>query len=473
MNITAHRLSPLLTLLLLLLVACSQPTAVPPLVISDTTAIIPTATSTTTTTPTQPPAPTATTISVATPSPTTVSTAAPTPFFSGTPSPACGQILPLFSGETAVPPTTQLQPDPNALAQLEKIIPASALPALRYLLDNPQDVGLAIYRLGEEANGVYLNADIPMPLASVVKLIHLVAYAEAVAAGQLNPLSTIPLAELDRYYLPRSDLGAHQDAVNELIANGRTFGDPPQILLDEVPWLMIRHSSNAATDYLHMLLGQTAIEETAVSLGLSQQTAPCPFLAQFLAMSNHVRTADNDRAALEAYLADPTLYGTESMLLFDAFTQDETFRADEISWRADNRRPSLPTQQFFTANLNAQGTARQYAALMARLAQNGLSNGDSSFIARRFLEWPMVFQVNQDLFDNLGYKNGRFPGLHTTVYYAYPDGQTIPIVIALFFHNLPNRTYQQWRSTLPHDEFARWLLYDPAALPALRAVINP
>jgi beta-lactamase class A len=309
-----------------------------------------------------------------------------------------------------------------------------------------------------------------MPLASVVKLIHLVAYAEAVATGQLNPLSSVPLSELERYYLPNFDLGAHRRAVAELETNGRVFGDPPQIILDEIPGMMVRHSSNAATDYLHFLLGQEAIEQTAVSLNLTTQTAPCPFIGQFLAMGNHLR-ATHDRTELEAYLADPLYYGQQATLLADVFIQDDLFRADEIAWRSDRRRSSLDTQRFFTANLNARASPRDYATLMARLAQNGLSSGDSSFTARRFLEWPMIFEDNQALFTNLGYKNGTLPGVLNTIYYAYPDDGTAPIVVVLFFHDLPNDTYQQWRSALPHDELARWLLYDPAAISSLRNVI--
>ena len=450
------------------LLACAQPasvvlpvTAVAPLPIPATPAPLPTQTMPFIPTNSPSPPPTL--------APTNIATT--TPFFQGSPSPACGQHLPLFTVETAVP-TTSLTPGPEALARLEAIIPNTARPALRQLLDHPQTVGLAAYRLGQEADGVFLNADIAMPLASVVKIIHLVAYAEAVVAGQLNPLSAVSLAELENYYLPRSDLGAHQRAVAELAETGRTFANPPQIVLDEVPWLMIRHSSNAATDYLHRLLGQAVIEQTAISLGLTSQTAPCPFIGQFLAMSNHVRTANNDLLALEAYLADPILYGQEMMLLTDAFVTSEQFRADEVAWREDQRRSSSSTQEFFTAHFNAQGSARDYAALMARLAQNGLSNGESSFIARRFLEWPMHFEANQEQFYNLGYKNGRLPGSLTTVYYAYPVSETTPIVIALFYRDLPNALYRDWRNSLPHDELARWLLSDPAALPALRQVIN-
>ncbi len=92
----------------------------------------------------------------------------------------------------------------------------------------------------------------------------------------------------------------------------------------------------------------------------------------------------------------------------------------------------------------------------------------------------MQFEANQALFSNLGYKNGRLPGILTTVYYAYPLdksayplGDVAPIAIALFYRELPGRTYQLWRNQLPHDEFARWLLSDPAAIPALRNVLNP
>jgi len=85
----------------------------------------------------------------------------------------------------------------------------------------------------------------------------------------------------------------------------------------------------------------------------------------------------------------------------------------------------------------------------------------------------MQFASNQALFSNLGYKNGAMPGILTTVYYAYPIGEVTPVVVALFYRDLPNRTYQQWRrDQLPHDEFARWLLADPRAIPALYAVLN-
>jgi D-alanyl-D-alanine carboxypeptidase len=395
-----------------------------------------------------------------------------TPFYTGVRSETCGQLLPLLPS-AKIPQTTNLTSDANALANLEAIMPDVAKPAMTRILEAPETVGLVLFRAGEEANGVYLNAEMQMPLASVSKVVTLVAYAEAVTAGELNPTQVIPIEAIEPYYLPNFDLGAHPHALRELDTNGRIFPNPPAVLLDELPWMMVRHSSNASADYLHMLLGQARIEETAVSLNLTSHTAPCTFLGQFLAMGNHVRSAGSDQDALDTFISNPAIYADAVTLLADAYVNDLAFRADEQAWRQGARRPSLNIQRSFSSDLNTHGTPLDYANLMARIAQNGLSSGESSFLARRHLEWPMQFAGNQALFSNLGYKNGSLPGILTTVYYAYPLGDSAPIVIALFYQDLPNRTYQQWRNTLPHDEFARWLLAEPGAIPALKAVVNP
>lgn len=458
MNIAA-RIAAFLLILLLGITGCERPS--PP-------------------TPTSTPIPTTqatpTLISTSTPTATASATAAPThtptatPFFTGSVT-NCGQILLVLSDYDG-PLTTALNPNAQALAELQTIVPDAARPALNRLLAEPGTVGLATYRVGQDAAGAYLNADVPMPLASVVKVIDLVAYAEAVAAGQLDPTSTVALADLEAYYLPTLDLNAHNNSLANLEENGRIFGNPPAILLDEVPGMMIEYSSNAATDYLHLLLGQTVIEETAVTLNLTSQTAPCPWVGQFLAMGNHTRAGENDQIAVQNYIDDPAGYGRDVMRLTAAFSTDPDFRQTAIDWRRETRRPNGQTQRLFSDTLNAQGSARDYAALMARIAQNGLSNGDSSFIARRYLEWPMRFNANQELFSNLGYKGGSLPGILTTVYYAYPIGEDTPVVVALFYRGLNGRTYQQWRDNLTYDELARWLLYDPAAIPALQAVLD-
>ncbi|MFZ1396363.1 MAG: serine hydrolase [Candidatus Promineifilaceae bacterium] len=385
---------------------------------------------------------------------------------------ACGQRLPLLA-QNNTPTVIELAPDPAILAALLAELPAAARPAWDELVTNPGSVGLVAYRVGDEANGIYHNADMQMPLASVVKIVHLVAYAEAVAAGQLDPTSYVTVDTLNSYYLPGYDLGSHNLALDELTEKGLVLSAPDRVRLEDVPWMMMRHSANAATDYLQLLLGQAVIEETAVSLNLTQQTAPCTFLGQFMAMSNQTRQGSSDRLAIEAYLDNPASYGLEVAQLAETYIQDSAFREAEQTWHREERRPSTQDQRFFSHSLNAHGTPREYAALMAQIAQNGLSNPESSFLARRYLEWPMIFPANQERFSNLGYKNGSLPGILNTAYYAYPIGEVTPTVVILFFRDLPGSTYRAWRNNLAHDEFARWLLDNPQGLGLLKAALTP
>lgn len=451
-----YRLSPLL--FLLLLVACTEPAFPTP---EPAQTSVTTAVSTATTpppeileTPTAQPQPTATS-APPTPRPTTQIQASSN-------SAPCGVTLPILA-ESPESITADL-PE----VEIPETVPESALPALQRLLDAPETVGLAAYQIGFPANGIYHNADVPMPLASVVKLINLIAYANGANDGQFNPADWIPLSEMERYYLPGTDLSSHRLALQDLEERNLIAFDPPATPLEEIPWLMMRFSSNAAADYLHMMIGQETIEETAVALGLTKQTAPCPFIGQFLTMSNHERPG-SDQQAVEDYIADPVSYGQDVIRLTELYAADETFRQEEIDQRGRN---SLTVTSFFAENLNAKGSAGEYADLMARIFDNGLDSGYINIVVRRNLEWPMIFETNQELFTTVGYKNGSFPGILTTVYYAQRLQDGGRVVVALFFRDLPEFMYRDWRRNLPHDELARWLLSDPQAIPTLKTLLS-
>jgi hypothetical protein len=59
----------------------------------------------------------------------------------------------------------------------------------------------------------------------------------------------------------------------------------------------------------------------------------------------------------------------------------------------------------------------------------------------------------------------------TTAYYAYRWGDAAPVIVVLFYRDLPQQLYREWRFDLPHDELARWLLADPEAIPLLATAL--
>lgn len=374
----------------------------------------------------------------------------------------CGVVLPIVPDHN-VQPVSRLLESNIAIG----VVPEGARQAARRLLDVPESVGLVAFEIGKEAEGIYHNADVSMPLASLVKIINLIAYAEAVENGDLDPGTWIPIADIERAYLPGSDLGAHRDALSDLERQSLISPDEAATPMEQIPWMMTRHSSNAASDYLHMVIGQEKIEATAEKLQLQSHTAPCPFVGQFLAISNHTRFGD-DLRAVEGFVDDPGRYGREAMRLAKLYMNDPEFRQAEGYWRA-----SLPAQRLFAGTLNASASPRDYAQLMARISQNGLSSDYVNILVRRVLEWPMVYPINQQQFSNLGFKNGALPGVLTLTYYGQRLEDGAQIVVALFYRDLPMGTYREWRRNLTHDELARWLLLDENAIPTLRGWLDP
>lgn len=400
--------------------------------------------------------------------PTLTSTPSPTPLptVALTPSAACGQRLPVQLPSAEGTPTPPIQ-----LTVLDNIMPVAALPAVQRLFDAPDSVAVAAYTVGREAEGVYWRADEPMPLASVVKLVHLIAYAQAVDAGAVQAGQSVALDDLARFYLPGSDLNAHAQALAELAASQQLVDRA--LPLSAVVWMMVRYSDNAATDYLQTLLGQAVIEQTARDLGLEPHSAPCPFIGRFLLMSNHTRRTD-DSSAVAALISDPARYALEVAHLTDLYSQDAAFRAAEQAYWGVRRRPSVAVQSQFTAALDTRSTARAYADLLARTVNGQVGTPRVNNLVRYYLEWPLqAFPTNRERYLSIGYKNGALPGVLTTVYYAWPRDSAEPLVVALFYRDLPLSTYQQWRRTLPDDALAHWLLSDPQAIPRLRQWLAP
>ncbi|WKT76320.1 serine hydrolase [Lysinibacillus fusiformis] len=101
----------------------------------------------------------------------------------------------------------------------------------------------------------------PLPLASTVKIIVAIAYAQQAADGHINPQQQVRLRELETFYIPKTDGGAHEAWLAQLNLNGKE-----SVPLSEVAKGMITYSSNANTDYLMHVLGLQTINEVLTQL---------------------------------------------------------------------------------------------------------------------------------------------------------------------------------------------------------------
>ncbi|WP_102275357.1 serine hydrolase [Cytobacillus massiliigabonensis] len=135
------------------------------------------------------------------------------------------------------------------------------------------NISLSIQHNNEKWVGI--NEKTLLPLASTVKIIVAIEYAKQVAGGQVDPKKGVSLQELDAYYVPKTDGGAHE----AWLAHLRSGKEIDYIPLSEVVKGMIAYSSNANTDYLISVLGLENINRVAESLGITNHEPLYPIVS--------------------------------------------------------------------------------------------------------------------------------------------------------------------------------------------------
>lgn len=120
-----------------------------------------------------------------------------------------------------------------------------------------------------------VNVHQPLPLASTVKIIVAIAYAQQAAKGKIDPQQQVPFAELERFYVPKTDGGAHE----AWMAQWTKENERDSVPLCEVAKGMIAYSSNANTEYLMNALGLPVINKVLESLTLSRHEPLYPIVS--------------------------------------------------------------------------------------------------------------------------------------------------------------------------------------------------
>ena len=320
---------------------------------------------------------------------------------------------------------------------------------LDYLTAYPDEVSLVAYWTDAPERGVYHGADVPRPLASTVKVVVLAEYARQVAAGALDPAERVPLDSLAVYDAPLTASG-HRPALRWLRAAGRVRGGA--VALEDVARVMVRHSSNPATDYLIARLGRSAVLEAPRRLGLGGADAPLPVSGLFGQWD----------AAGTPVQAD------------EAFEWAARVRAGgglrRLAPTANVLRLSYVEQRRNARTLPA-GTALGYADALARARAGTLVSDSVSAHVLEVLNWPMR-DGWATAFDAFGFKGGSVPGVMTMAAVGRPSGDArgpaggrdleAGVVVAVFVEGLPMGVWGEWEATGALFGFTTRLMTDPA-----------
>ncbi|MGV3240937.1 serine hydrolase, partial [Streptococcus hyovaginalis] len=135
----------------------------------------------------------------------------------------------------------------------------------QFIKENAKSERVALSINYNKQKWVKVNQNKQLPLASTVKIIIAMEYARQAAEGKIDPLQEVSLEELNSFYIPKTDGGAHE----AWIANLNDGKETDKVHLSEVAKGMIAYSSNANTEYLIHVLGLENINTSLESLGIS------------------------------------------------------------------------------------------------------------------------------------------------------------------------------------------------------------
>lgn len=326
---------------------------------------------------------------------------------------------------------------------------------LEYIVAHRDSVSMAAWSIGDEAAGIYLNADAKRPLASTVKVLVLAAYAEQVQAGTLDPNEQVPLASWERYWLPGTDGGAHPAALKEL--RGRSGIADDRAPLRDVARAMIRYSDNAATDLLMERIGRGPLEALPVKMALPNEDAPTTLAGSLLSWRNAGEEAPTAQLLARYRGMGQSEYADHAWELARSL-RDDGFRSAEVRrLEKDGIGLTIREQIDLVKALDNRGTARGYARLMERVATGSL---DGSSLLREQLEWPMQMEHIRASFEALGTKGGSLPGVLTSAYYAKSKGDGPHRVLALFFQDVPTAAWLSMLGSFVQQRFEMKVLED-------------
>ncbi|MEU5840889.1 serine hydrolase [Rhodococcus sp. NPDC047139] len=340
----------------------------------------------------------------------------------------CGQSAPAL---------TQSSAPPGECAPVPVADVTTAEGWIGYLGENADTVAFAV----DDGDGGAFGhrAGERQPLASAVKVVHLAAYARAVAAGELSPDERIPLADWERWYLPDTDGHAHPRALERL-----GVSDPgATVTLDEMVSAMMRESDNAVPDYLRDRLGDAALRDAAAQGGW-EGFEPPTMLGNTLALFDP-GLGDSAAAwdAARRYASDP-VYRAASVQT--PLTGDLFAAIDRIQ-RFDNT-----------------GSATELAGLHRAISDGSFGPGADT--ARAHLEW----QPAPPGFDGFGFKGGSLPGILTDAFSFRRNDGTIATAVILV-SDMSENDYTGALESFAHQELLAAAANDPDVLERIRCAM--
>lgn len=281
------------------------------------------------------------------------------------------------------------------------------------------------------------NQNKVMPLASTVKILVAIEFAKQAGSNVIDENSYIDLKELEKYYIPNTDGGAHLAWLGFEKTKGHIKQDSVRLI--DVARGMTMFSSNANTEYLMDLLGLDNIKNNIQLFGLKDHTALFPVVASLFLYQNP-KNADEDKILKGISQLTEEQYCKTAFAIHKALKYDSSLRK---KFRPQDL--SMKMQKEWSDRLPA-ASVKSYVQLCSILNQRKYLDDNSYGVLAQLLEFIMENPANQAIYKHFGFKNGSTAWVLTEAFYAMNSDGT-RIEAAYFFNDLTmeeNAKLQGW-----------------------------
>ncbi|WGT40367.1 serine hydrolase [Lysinibacillus sp. 1 U-2021] len=299
---------------------------------------------------------------------------------------------------------------------------------VQFIKEHKEDKNISVAIQYNQQHWVELNTKEQLPLASTVKIIVAIAYAQQAADGRINPKEQVNLKELEAFYIPKTDGGAHKAWLAQLNLQGAD-----SVPLSEVANGMIAYSSNANTEYLMHVLDFQIINDVLTQLNVEDHEPLYPIVSA-LYIPIHLMEEKNltKKATLTALRKMDMVEYRERALAIHSNWIEHPLTIEEKT--KAQKMLNMDFQKIWSDRL-IRATTSDYISILEKLNGKNFFSAEVHKYLDPVLEQLMQNPRNQAWLKHAGQKGGSTAFVLTLAAYA-EDKDGNQTEIAFFANNL-------------------------------------
>lgn len=305
---------------------------------------------------------------------------------------------------------------------------------LNFILNNKNRASL--YMLKNNYEFAKLNEDKLMPLAGTANIMVAVEFAKQAAYNVFGFNALVALKDINKFYLPNTDEGAHSNWIKYERRIGNIKNDSVKLI--NVARGMIMYGSTANAEYLMELLGFGNIKNDIRMFGLKQHTLLYPMPSSIFLYQNPKKLPE-DKVLKEIQSLNEEDYHKAVFAIHRELNLDsgyiQKFRPQDLT---------IKMQRAWSARLTAS-TAKEYAKVARVINSRIVLNEKTYAVLGKLIETIMESPSSKTWLKHAGMFSGSTISIFTkTVYATLKDGTKVEI--AYFFNDLTGRENMKLQS---------------------------